>query len=153
MLGYDVKYSNDMADDHLIKIALEEKRTLLTHDYQLFRMASVHGLKAYLIQGRTEAEKLAEMAERFHIKLEMDVHNSRCPKCNTKISPVSKEEIKDKIPDSTSRFYNDFWICPVCSQIYWQGSHWKKINSTLFQAKQILEVSMKPKLNGCRDHF
>jgi uncharacterized protein with PIN domain len=148
MLGCDVEYFNDLDDDKLIEIGAKEERILLTRDTQLFRRASVNGVEAFLIQGRTEIEKLVELAQHFHFRLEMDVDNSRCPKCNTKISPVPKEEIKDKIPQSTSRFYDDFWICPNCGQIYWQGSHWKKINRTLSQAKQVVESSVKPELRS-----
>jgi len=145
MLGYDVKYFNDLDDEQLIEIAAKEKRVLLTRDIQLFRRASVNDVEAFLIKGRKETEKLAELAQRFHIKLEIDINNSRCPKCNTRIKSVSKEEVKDKIPQATSQFYDAFWVCPKCEQVYWQGSHWKKINRTLFQAKQIAELSTEKK--------
>jgi len=144
MLGCDVEYFNDLDDDELIKLAMDEKRILLTRDTQLYRRALVKGAEAFLAEGRTEPERLAELAQRFGFKLEVNVEDSRCPKCNTKISPVSKDEIRDKVPPSTSRFYDDFWICPDCGQIYWQGSHWKKIHRTLSQAKQIMEKSTKP---------
>jgi len=136
MLGYDVEYFNNMDDDQLTKVASEEKRILLTRDYQLYRKASVHGVEAFLVEGQTEAERLVRLVERFNVRLEIDVANSRCPKCNTKITPVSKEEVKDRVPSSTFRFYNDFWICPNCKQVYWRGSHWEKINNTLIQARQ-----------------
>jgi len=143
MLGHDVEYFIDLPDDQLIKTAIEEDRVLLTRDIQLYRRASVNGVKAFLILGRTEIDKLVEMAQHFGFKLEVDVNVSRCPKCNTKISPVSKEEVKGKVPQSTSRFYDDFWTCPSCGQIYWQGSHWKKINRTLSQAKHMAEISSR----------
>jgi len=140
MLGYDVEYFSDAADEALTETASKEGRVLLTCDQELFRNASVRGVEAYLVRGRTEAERLADLAERFRIRLEIDVRDSRCPKCNTAIRAVPKEEIKDKIPEATSRFYDDFWICPNCSQIYWQGSHWKKINNTLTQAEKLSKL-------------
>jgi uncharacterized protein with PIN domain len=145
MIGCDVEYFNDLDDEELIETAAKEERILLTRDIQLYRRASVNGVEAFLIRGQTETEKLADLAKRFDIKLEIDVNNSRCPKCNTKIDPVSKEKIKDKVPQSTSRFYEEFWICPKCDQIYWRGSHWKKINRTLLEAKRMMELSMKLK--------
>jgi len=144
MLGYDVEYFNNLDDNKLMEIALEEKRVLLTRDIQLFRRASVSGIEAFLIGGRTEAEKLAELAHRFRIRLEVNAEDSRCPKCNTQINPLSKEEVKDRVPQSTIRYYDEFWGCPKCGNVYWQGSHWKKINRTLLEAKQLVELSMKP---------
>jgi uncharacterized protein with PIN domain len=137
MLGCDVKYYNNLSDDELIKIALEEDRILLTRDIQLHRRASVNGVQAFLIKCPTETERLSEVAQQFHIELEIDVSNSRCPKCNMRLESVSKDKIKEKIPSATSRFYNEFWICPDCGQVYWQGSHWQKINRKLQEARSL----------------
>ena len=144
MLGHDVEYFNDLDDDKLVALAEEEDRVLLTRDVRLFRRASVDGVEAFLVKGRTEIEKLAELARGFGLSLEIDVEDSRCPKCNAGIRAVSKEEVEDRVPQSTLRFYDDFWICLDCGQVYWRGSHWKKINRTLDQARQIVEQPVKP---------
>ena len=73
------------------------------------------------------------------LSFEVDVTVSRCPKCNTRIKPVSKDKVVNKIPQKTSSYYNEFWICPNCEQIYWQGAHWERIGKTLRNAKQALE--------------
>ncbi|MCS7120308.1 MAG: Mut7-C RNAse domain-containing protein [Nitrososphaerota archaeon] len=137
MLGCDVEYYNNLDDEELIQTAAREGRILITRDAELHRRASILGLQSYLLKGQNEVERLAEVARRFGIKLEIDVDRSRCPKCNILLRSVKKEEIIDRIPDSTSRFYNNFWICPNCGQIYWQGSHWSKIKNTLLKARQL----------------
>jgi uncharacterized protein with PIN domain len=144
MLGHDVEYFNDLDDDQLISVAKDEERVLLTRDVRLFREASVGGVESFLVKGRSETEKLAELAGSFGLKLEVYVESSRCPKCNAEISSVPKEEVRDKVPESTSRFYEDFWICRDCGQVYWRGSHWKRINRTLNAAKQMVGVAEKP---------
>lgn len=137
MLGYDTKYFNDVDDDEILKVASEEKRILLTRDYQFFRKASIHGVRAIFIDGETPAEKLAELTRELNVRLEVNIDESRCPKCNARIKPIDKERVKDKVPKSTYRIYNEFWVCTGCGQVYWKGSHWKKINSTLNRVKQI----------------
>jgi len=143
MLGSDVKYFNNLDDEQLIDVASREQRTLLTRDLHLYQRAIMRGVDVFLIKGEAEAEKLSELARKYNIRLEINVDESRCPKCNMSIKPISKEEIIDKIPESTSRFYEEFWICLGCGKIYWQGSHWKKINKTLQQARQIMESPAK----------
>ncbi|MEM2431096.1 MAG: Mut7-C RNAse domain-containing protein [Candidatus Bathyarchaeia archaeon] len=138
MLGYDTKYFNNMSDNEILRVALEENRILLTRDYQFFRRANSSGVKAVFVEGGTHAERLANLSEQLNIKLEIDINESRCPKCNAKIRMINKEDIKDKIPSSTYKNYNEFWICSGCGQIYWKGSHWIKINNTLNQAKQVI---------------
>jgi len=140
MLGCDVKYYDNLEDEELIKTAKEENRVLLTRDIQLYRRASMNNIQAYLVKCSTETERLAEVAQQFNIELEIDVNNSRCPKCNAKLETVPKDKIKDKVPQATLCFFNDYWICPDCGQIYWQGSHWQKINRKLLEAK-----GLKPK--------
>lgn len=136
MTGYDVKYFNDLDDDELIRISVKEKRVLLTRDIELFRRALSKGADAFLVKGRDEIEKLAEIGKHFDLNLEIDVKKSRCPKCNARIYPVSKSQVEGRVPPATFKFYNDFWECPRCEQIYWQGSHWKRINQTLSEARR-----------------
>ena len=37
------------------------------------------------------------------------------------------------LKEKTILYYNKFWKCPGCDQVYWFGSHWKQINKTLNQ--------------------
>lgn len=138
MLGYDTKYFNNMDDDGILGLASKEGRIILTRDYQFFKRANIHGVRAILVEGKTHAERLAELSRLLNVRLEINISESRCPKCNTRIRYANKEEIKDRVPESTYNLYDEFWACPGCGQVYWKGSHWRKINSTLNQAKQII---------------
>jgi len=138
MLGHDVEYSKSLDDDQLIATAKEEGRILLTRDLKLYQQATSRGADAFLVEGKTEDEKLAELAKRFNFKLEIDVATSYCPKCNTRIEFISKEDVANFVPNTTYSYYNEFWKCPKCGQIYWQGAHWKRIDATLRKAKEKL---------------
>jgi len=140
MLGQDVEYTGSMDDKELIQKAKEERRVLLTRDLELYQQATARGVEAFLIEGSTEAQKLANLAKRFKLQLEIDVEISRCPKCNTPIKSVSKEEILEKIPKTTASNYDEFWLCLGCSQVYWRGAHWKRIDKTLKEAKLALKA-------------
>lgn len=141
ILGQDVRYSRSSEDEELLRIAKTGRRVILTRDLQLYQQAMTQGLTAFLVEGAKEAEKLAGLARRFDISLEFDSNVSRCPKCNSRIKPISKDEVMDKIPEATASYYETFWVCSGCAQVYWQGSHWKRINKTLSEAKETLEKS------------
>jgi uncharacterized protein with PIN domain len=147
LLGCDVKYSNHLEDKQLIAIAKKEKRILLTRDFELCRQTRVKWLDTFYVEGQTEAEKLAEIAKRFGVKLEVDMAKSRCPKCNTKVKPIAKEKIAERVEENTFTHYNEFWACPKCKQIYWQGAHWIRIRKTLDKADEIL-MSMHKNVNS-----
>ena len=139
MLGHDVTYSNTLNDVELIVMAKKERRILLTKDLELYQRATAKGIDAFYVEGRTEAERLAELAKRFDISLVIDLKNSRCPRCNTKLRSTPKEKLAGKVERNTFAYYDDFWKCPKCGHIYWQGAHWGRIHATLEEAEENLK--------------
>jgi uncharacterized protein with PIN domain len=135
MMGYDTKYSNSMDDAALLFLAKDEKRVLLTRDFALYQLATEKGLETSYVNGLTEPERLAEIAYKFDIPLSINLEQSRCPKCNAKIVSVPKNEIADKIQKNTLTHYEQFWLCPNCGAVYWQGAHWKNIDEVFKKAK------------------
>jgi uncharacterized protein with PIN domain len=91
------------------------------------------------VEGETEAARLSALAKRFSFSLVIDLENSRCPKCNTKLRTTPKAELAGKVEKNTFAYYSDFWECPRCGQIYWQGAHWEHIRSTLKEAEENLK--------------
>jgi uncharacterized protein with PIN domain len=136
-------YSNDMDDSELLTIAREEKRILLTRDFELYQRAVSNGIESLYFQGETSEEKLAELAERFNIPLEMDMTTSRCPKCNAVVKPLPADKAVGKVQTNTLAHYKEFWQCPKCGQVYWQGGHWIKIRKTLHDADATREKIKK----------
>lgn len=135
ILGQDVAYSTKLEDDCLITVSKREKRVLLTRDLELFKRATAKGIDAFYVDGKTGEEKLARLAERFGFNLDVDMTKSRCPKCNANIRPIPKMEITERVEKNTLNHYGEFWRCPKCGQIYWQGAHWSRINQTLGKAR------------------
>lgn len=136
MLGYETKYFK-ASDNDLLEVAKRENRILLTRDLELFRRAKSRGLETFFVEGKDEAEKLANVSRRFNIKLEINVTSSRCPACNSLVKHVEKTEVSDKVPEGSLKHYNEFWMCTGCGKVYWQGRHWKKINETLSKAREL----------------
>ena len=73
MLGQDVEYSNNMEDTDLLAAAKNENRILLTRDFELYQRALGKGVDAFYLEGSTGEEKLAELAKRYGIPLEIDM--------------------------------------------------------------------------------
>ncbi len=139
MLGQDVEYSSQLGDSQLLKTAKDENRILLTRDLELYQRAVSKNIDAFYLKGTTESERLAELAARYHLHLTVDMDESRCPKCNGKLERAPKESIVSEVEKNTFLYYEKFWKCPKCGQIYWQGAHWDKINGTLALAKENLK--------------
>ncbi len=139
MMGHDTKYTNSAKDAELLAEAKNEERVLLTRDFALYQQAVSKNIEAYYVEGNTEPERLSEVATRFGLRLQIDLELSRCPKCNTKIVSVQKNEIAADVEKNTLVNYDAFWKCPSCGAVYWQGAHWTKIRETLEKAYQKLK--------------
>ena len=77
-----------------MRSAKAEGRILLTRDFELYQRAIGRGLEAFYVQGTSEAERLAELAKRFGVPLEIDMDKSHCPRCNAKLKPPPKSKLK-----------------------------------------------------------
>jgi len=145
MLGHDVEYTNSLDDSQLLATAKEEDRILLTRDFELYQRAIGKEIAAFCMEGKTQEERLAELAKRFGIELKIDMVTSRCPKCNTTVRPISKKEAENRVEQNTFEHYQEFWECPKCGQIYWQGAHWTRIRRTLEMAGEHLKRLRNPR--------
>jgi uncharacterized protein with PIN domain len=43
------------------------------------------------------------------------------------LTAVAKEEILDHLQPKTKEYYTEFRKCPVCGNIYWEGSHFERM--------------------------
>jgi uncharacterized protein len=136
ILGQDVIYSTQLSDNELLGLAKAEGRVLLTKDFELYKRAISRNLDAFYVEGKRESDRLAEVAKRYGVALVIDMDKSHCPICNTKLQVAPKEQLKDELEQNTYIYYDKFWKCPNCGQVYWQGAHWKQITKTLTKAQQ-----------------
>jgi len=137
LLGHDAEYGRDATDDELLAWAASEDRVLLTSDVELYRRALLSGLRAFLVRGSNERERLAELAVGLGIRLEVDMEASRCPKCNSPVVEVPKDAVRGLVPEGSWLRHERFWRCTGCGQVYWQGSHWANIEAVLEGAREI----------------
>jgi uncharacterized protein with PIN domain len=136
LLGYDTLYFRKVDDWKLIKISKEEDRILITRDLSLYRRARKQGLRAFFVEDPNVEDVLAELSKRFGVELEFHKDDTRCPHCNTRlVYTTSIAEIAHKVSKPITLRYKEFWVCPLCKKVYWQGTHWKSINQVLEGAK------------------
>ena len=140
MLGHDVEYYRNEDDKKLVELAGAGGRVLLTRDVELVQRALNGGVKAFFVESVDDVLNLAVLARQFGFGLEIDLRFSRCPKCNGELETVSKEAVVEVIPEGTRASFQYFWRCVGCGQVYWQGAHWKQIQSTLKEANSRLNA-------------
>lgn len=119
LLGFDTLYSPDIDDRTLLKIALQEKRHILTRDSH-FRRKDIED--CLLIKSDSVQEQLEQVV------MELDLGPGpamRCPNCNGALEAVDrKEDVRDSVPEHVYMNFNRFHRCIMCSNVYWEGSHY-----------------------------
>jgi hypothetical protein len=124
LLGFDVLYDRTLDDNEIIRLSLEQHRLILTRDKTLAErpLASSH---LYI-----ESEKVQEQIQQVLASCPLDQPAqalSRCSQCNTILSEISKDDVKDLVPQYVYERYNDFRHCTGCGRVYWMGTHVQKM--------------------------
>ena len=120
-MGYDTAYPEPTSDRDLIDMARREDRILLTRDKELAgRVREAVGIRS----GDLE-EQIREVAAVLPLRLIDPL--SRCSLCNSVLLPVSRDAIEELVPVGVRSRHEEFWRCPSCQRVYWQGSHWDKM--------------------------
>lgn len=128
ILGFDAScFSEDKKSGLIIK-ALREDRIVLTRNS---RLGQHTGIKRLDIKSDNVFEQLKEIMEELAIKPDKSLMFSRCTICNEVLGSIKKELVKNKVPKYVFESVKDFVFCPKCQKIYWQGSHWGKIEDAL----------------------
>jgi len=125
MLGFDTLYSNRYTPDEMIDIARREKRIILSRSYGLTRHQEV--TRAHWIWSPDPLEQIKDLIHKLDLSSLADPL-TRCLNCNHKIVRVEKQEILHRLHPGTAKFFKDFFICPPCDQIYWEGSHFENMS-------------------------
>jgi uncharacterized protein with PIN domain len=128
LLGFDTLYRNDYCDADIARLASEEKRILLTRDRGLLKHRIVtHG---YCVRATQPRQQLREVLMR--LDLHRAVHPfQRCMSCNGLLAPVDKAAVLERLQPSTRRYFHRFWNCTGCARIYWQGSHYLRLQQLI----------------------
>lgn len=124
LLGFDSLYRNDYDDATLAQIASRENRVLLTRDRGVLKRKIV--LYGYCLRQTEPQAQLLAVLRRYRLAGEIRPWR-RCLRCNGLLAPVPKATILAELEPKTRRYYQEFQRCQACGQIYWQGSHYARL--------------------------
>lgn len=127
--GFDsLYYSPDRGDSYIAQIAEAENRIVLTRDMGLLKRSSV--TFGHWLRNTESRAQFREVVHFYNLRKDFNPF-SRCVKCNGLIKRVEKVSIEEFLPSGIKRDFNEFHQCSNCGQIYWQGSHYKRIDKFL----------------------
>jgi uncharacterized protein with PIN domain len=128
-LGFDVVQ---------IKLALAEAKTLpppqrgtviLTRQTALPK--ALHRPDLMMLTSDDLTVQLTEICRRFNLAPKDWEPLIRCSRCNAILEPIPPEEAEGRVPDFTSQRHREFFECPACRRVFWEGSHRARIRRRL----------------------
>ncbi len=119
LLGYDVLYDHTLADNEVLRFALDQGRIILTRDTGLASrpLAQNH----ILIGSDLIDEQLHQVLEAFSPR--GDGPLTRCSVCNEPLAVLDRLAVRDLVPDHVYDTVTEFCRCGSCGRVYWKGSH------------------------------
>ena len=130
LIGQDATYGSHLGGRSLIRHARAERRTILTRDHRVPRLAS--GLAVIFIS-----------SDDFHEQLRQVIHAcaldpfaalfARCIACNTPVVAVLKAAVANQVPPYVFATQEHFARCPRCLRVYWPGTHCDRVREQLQQ--------------------
>ncbi|MFQ5475677.1 MAG: Mut7-C RNAse domain-containing protein [Nitrosopumilus sp.] len=128
LFGFDSEYFSDIDDAQLIEKAKNENRTIISRDRLLIDRAKKEKIPSIYITKENEIDQFLEIISIVLLQLnEISGNVARCSKCNSTTSQIDKSKIENKIPQRVLEYNDKFWKCDKCDQIYWEGTHIKKL--------------------------
>jgi uncharacterized protein len=133
MLGFDTLYRNDFGDEEIIDLAVKENRIILTRDKLLLQSRRVtHG---YYVRATDKHQQLREVVRKYDLYGQFRSF-TRCMTCNADLVPKTRKEISSLVQPGILELYKDYYFCPACRKVYWQGSHFKRMESFIRELTQ-----------------
>ncbi|MEQ9547856.1 MAG: DUF5615 family PIN-like protein [Marinobacter sp.] len=124
--GYDASLPvQGSPDRQILNQARAEQRWLITADADLLEFSSAPFYVIHLAE-RVEQARLRELT----LRLDLDwcfAPFSRCKNCNTALDTASQWELRNFYPGAPRPNPQKVWSCPTCRQLFWDGSHVKRM--------------------------
>ncbi len=134
--GYDVTLEPDGTDDSvLLDRARDEGRILLTRDRR-FADNRPNSPEVVLLDCNQEDDCFEELSARLQVNW-LYKPFSRCLVCNTPLVEASAEQW-ERVPDGSRQRATRVLYCPTCRQLFWDGSHVKRMKERLERAANIV---------------
>ena len=137
LLGFDTLYENDFDDHDLAELAFKTRRIVLSKDCNLLKRKKI--VWGHLVRVDDVLKQVAGVVRLYRLE-ELIQPYTRCLRCNGVLVKVSKKKIDHMLEPLTRKYYNDFYQCDGCHQVYWQGSH-----------RPAMQMDLQKLLKMCRE--
>jgi uncharacterized protein with PIN domain len=128
--GYQAQWWPGIADDALVRNMHRSAAIMLTTDRRLAARGVIDGgvLAGLLVPVALNKDQQFQYVMR---QLGLPRRPPRCMACGGVLQPMEKEAHREAIPPRTYAWLDEYYRCVDCGKLYWEGTHWQRIESLL----------------------
>ncbi len=122
ILGFDTAYVHVSQRKKMLERSFLERRVLVTREAKL---ASAHAYKLVFLREQHWPDQLLKLWKELELgPVSVKKIFSRCTQCNLPIKKVPKSKLDlNKIPEKVRENQKEFFACPKCKKLFWEGTH------------------------------
>jgi len=142
-IGYDTTYEADVDDAALVAHADQEGRVLISADGRLFERRAITSGRVRALRlprGLTLREQLDWVVQ----AMRLPGREPRCTACNGTLSRVGRDEVQGIVPARSLIWANEFYRCRRCDKVFWNGTHWVRMQQVRDRLSRLLEPQKPP---------
>lgn len=128
--GYDAAFWPGIDDDDLLRKVIPGGAVLLTSDRRMVERGVIASGALAALLTPIHLKKLDQFGF-VRDQLQLPLKAARCMSCGGRLSPVAKEAVRERIPPRTYPWLDDYYLCERCGRLFWQGTHWRRIQEGL----------------------
>lgn len=129
IFGFDTLYAAHVEDNELLKMSVDQDRTILTADKEFFKRIVKAKARGVLVGGSDELEDIVHILDKEGIKsVNASGINARCSVCNGTLNGAKEDELPT-LPQKIVLKHDVFFKCASCGKVYWDGSHMEHIRA------------------------
>ncbi|NOX38598.1 MAG: hypothetical protein GXO78_13795 [Calditrichaeota bacterium] len=126
-LGHDVEVVSSFPDAHRRYTCFKDRIFLTTSPAHWHLWP---GTQKHLIPSGRLEEQFRQLCQTLPILQDLNFL-SRCSRCNVAIEPVEKAAVKQVVPEKVYQWVDQFYRCPSCQRVYWEGGHVVRLKEKL----------------------
>lgn len=120
IVGYDTAYLPQLSPEGVMREARRQGRLILTRDTRLLRRKDAPPF--VFVHSDRFREQLQQVVDTLHLDPVRALF-TRCVECNRTLEEVTKDKVRDRVPEYVWQTQNEFRRCPECHRLYWGATH------------------------------
>jgi uncharacterized protein with PIN domain len=135
LLGFDTSFNKNWDDNNIRRQSNQQQRMILSRDIELLKNGKTKF--GYWVRSDDPDRQIKELFNRFSLADQINPF-TRCMKCNGSLRDVELKKVEDRVPPKVKEWHSDFFQCSDCQQVYWEGSHYKKLKK---KVDELIKIS------------